>query len=79
MEKTEKEKVTASCTDASALTNATKGEDGIWIVKVNNSTGVVLPLTGGPGTLTYTLGGFILMISALMYGFMMRRRERRLM
>ena len=77
----EAENVTASCTEEGViLSNAvSKGADGIWVVKVNNSTGAVLPLTGGPGTLPYTLGGFILMISALMYGFMMRRRERRLM
>ena len=76
----EAENVTASCTEEGViLQNAiSKGKDGIWVVKVNNSTGVVLPLTGGHGTLPYTLGGFILMISALMYGFMMRRRERRL-
>ena len=48
-------------------------------VSIKNQPGQELPLTGGPGTLPYTLGGFILMISALMYGFMMRRRERRLM
>jgi len=46
---------------------------------IYNTPGKELPNTGGHGTLPYTLGGFILMISALMYGFMMRRRERRLM
>ena len=48
----------------------------------NNKTtveGYELPSTGGPGTLPYTLGGLMLIIaSALMYGFRMRRRERRL-
>ena len=53
-------------------------DDGNLIVKVTNTPGQELPNTGGHGTLPYTLGGFILMISALMYGFMMRRRERRL-
>ena len=53
-------------------------DDGNLIVKVTNIPGQELPNTGGHGTLPYTLGGFILMISALMYGFMMRRRERRL-
>ena len=53
-------------------------DDGVGIY-ISNPSGVELPKTGGHGTLPYTLGGFILMISALMYGFMMRRRERRLM
>ena len=49
------------------------------LIEVPNSAGVVLPNTGGPGTLPYTLGGIaLIMASALMYGFRMRRRERRL-
>ena len=48
------------------------------IIVINNS-GVELPMTGGSGTLPYTLGGIaLIMSSALMYGFRMRRRERRL-
>ena len=77
------EKVTASSTQEGVIFNTpgwiSKGEDGIWVVKVNNSTGVALPNTGGPGTLPYTLSGLMLIIfSALMYGFRLRRRERRL-
>lgn len=46
---------------------------------VKNVAGRELPSTGGSGTLPYTLGGLMLVIaSALMYGFRMRRRERRL-
>ena len=46
---------------------------------ITNTSGVELPHTGGPGTLPYTLGGIaLIMASALMYGFRMRRRERRL-
>ena len=53
-------------------------EDAL-IVYVKNIPGTELPNTGGSGTLPYTLGGLILMIiSASMYGFRMRRRERRL-
>ena len=77
------EKVTASSTQEGVIFNTpgwiAKGEDGIWVVKVNNSTGVMLPNTGGPGTILYTLSGIMLMLgAALMYGFRMRRRERRL-
>ena len=51
----------------------------VYTIKVQNSAGVELPHTGGPGTLPYTLGGIaLIMASALMYGFRMRRRERRL-
>ena len=46
---------------------------------VYNDPGKTLPNTGGSGTLPYTLGGIaLIMASALMYGFRMRRRERRL-
>ena len=45
---------------------------------INNTTGSELPMTGGSGTLSYTLSGIALvMASALMYGFRMRRGERR--
>ena len=51
----------------------------LYTFNVENNPGVVLPSTGGSGTLPYTLGGIALIIaSALMYGFRMRRRERRL-
>ena len=57
-----------------------KSADGLtYTITVTNSAGVELPNTGGPGTLPYTLGGIaLIMASALMYGFRMRRRERRL-
>ena len=46
---------------------------------VTNEPGQALPHTGGSGTLPYTLGGLMLILaSALMYGFRLRRRERRL-
>ncbi len=52
--------------------------DGLELT-VYNDSGVTLPNTGGSGTLPYTLGGIaLIMASALMYGFRMRRRERRL-
>ena len=60
--------------------NVEKSADGLtYTIRVTNSAGVELPMTGGSGTLPYTLGGLMLIIaSALMYGFRMRRRERRL-
>ena len=48
-------------------------------VYITNNAGVELPSTGGIGTLPYTLGGMILLVTALMYSFVLRRRrERRL-
>ena len=60
-----------------------EGDDAVtekyYLVTVQNSAGVELPHTGGTGTLLYTLSGLALILaSALMYGFRMRRRERRL-
>lgn len=46
---------------------------------IANEAGQALPNTGGSGTLPYTLGGLMLMsTAAMMYGFIMRRRGRRL-
>ena len=54
-------------------------DNSTWQIRVWNNPGVELPMTGGPGTLLYTLSGIALMLGAvLMYGFRMRRRERRL-
>jgi len=56
-----------------AGTNNTK-----YTIVATNSMGAELPHTGGIGTLPYTLGGGVLIIAAaLMYGFRLRRRERR--
>ena len=50
-----------------------------YTITVKNTPGQALPHTGGSGTLPYTLGGLMLMsAAALMYGFIMRRRGRRL-
>ena len=58
--------------------SVTPDEDGIYEIVVYNDAGQALPNTGGPGTLFNYLGGFALLLTAVvMYGFRMRRRERR--
>jgi LPXTG-motif cell wall-anchored protein len=47
-------------------------------IRLTNTKGAELPSTGGPGTFIYTLSGLAFMAAALMYGFRMRRRERRI-
>ena len=54
--------------------------NGKYVVTVQNTPGTALPNTGGSGTLPYILGGIaLIMASALIYGFRLRRRERRYM
>lgn len=54
-------------------------EEDPYVITITNSDGTELPKTGSTGTLPYTLGGIVLiMVSALMYGLRMMRRERRL-
>ena len=52
-------------------------DDGNYLVVITNTAGTELPMTGGIGTHIYTLSGLTLTAGALMYGFRMRRRERR--
>ena len=46
-----------------------------WTVIIYNSSGVELPNTGGTGTLPYTLSGCALIMAALMYYIILRRRK----
>ena len=63
---------------SSAAGRLSPDEDGAYLITVSNPSGDELPMTGGPGTLLYTLGGLMLILaSAMMYGFRMRRGERR--
>lgn len=65
--------------NTSDVSSVVTAEDGSYTITIKNTPGQALPNTGGSGTLPYTLGGIaLLMASALMYGFRMRRRERRL-
>ena len=71
--------ITAFCAQDGVIFNTPEwiyqDEEDTWVVKINNSSGVMLPNTGGSGTLPYTLGGIaLIMASALMYGFRLRRR-----
>ena len=51
---------------------------GMWTLQIANDEGIEIPHTGGSGHLPYTLSGLMfVIISALMYGIRMRRRERR--
>ena len=74
--------IITAVTDPASTTNIsdeTSDNKLLYTFTVHNSNGVELPMTGGPGTFLYTLGGItLIMASALMYGFRMRRRERRL-
>ena len=63
---------------SSGAGNLSPAEDGTYLITVSNPSGHALPMTGGAGRLPYTLGGLVMLMAALMYGFRMRRRERRL-
>lgn len=49
----------------------------LGILRIRNEAGVALPNTGGSGTLPYTLSGLMVLLSAMMYGFVLRRRRER--
>ena len=50
-----------------------KATDGVF--QITNEAGYQLPESGGAGTLPYTLGGAILMIVSLMYGYSRKQKH----
>ena len=82
LEVSNKSAVISAVTDPSTTINIadeTADNKLLYTFTVHNSNGVELPNSGGPGTLIYTLGGLMLILaSAMMYGFRLRRGERRI-
>lgn len=52
-----------------------KGENGAWTVE--NYHAVKLPATGGIGTKPYIFSGSLMVTAALIYGFILKRKEQR--
>lgn len=49
----------------------------VYVIKIPNNPGVLLPATGGPGTWFYTFGGLgLILLSGLMYGYSLRRKRK---
>lgn len=52
-------------------------EATVYVIKIENSPGVLLPATGGSGTWFYTFGGLgLILLSGLMYGYSLRRKRK---
>ena len=79
-------KITVTDENGTQIIRAEK-EDGTTIVvssaenifsfSIANDNGVELPMTGGEGTMKYTVAGTILILTGLCFGCALRRRERR--
>ena len=72
-----KETSTGQTYDVSYSNNNVKGTGTIVVTnKEKDNTGYELPSTGGTGTLPYTVVGGTMMLSALAYSFIHRKRRR---
>ena len=60
--------------DTTALTDIDQDSNTIT---VTNSTGAILPETGGAGTTYMTIGGLLIMAAAVGGGYGLKRRQRR--
>ena len=64
--------------ECDGYTSYTDPVNGVYgEVRFTNSTGVVLPVTGAAGTYMYVFGGLLLTAAALIYGYTLRRRNRK--
>lgn len=57
-----------------ASTKYNTSENGLEII-IPNSSGVILPDTGGVGTKYYTYGGLFLLLIAVMYGYILKCKK----
>lgn len=73
---TVKNGVIASAQDFGGTTTYSADDTG-KILSVPNSAGIKLPDTGGEGTDWYTYSGLLLIVVALMCGYIMRRKDER--
>lgn len=60
---------------SNCIAKVTENDDGTYTVTVKNSTGTELPNTGGIGTNLVTTGGLLLMATAVVSGYGLRRRR----
>ena len=49
---------------------------GVYTVKVSNSSGIQLPITGGTGTVIFTIIGIALMVGAVVLFVVSRKKAK---
>ena len=62
-------------TDGNMFTVAPAIDSTPYTVTIMNKAGVALPVTGGTGTILFNVGGMALMLIALGYLILVKRRE----
>lgn len=50
--------------------------DGVYTVKVENTSGIQLPITGGTGTVIFTVVGIALMVGAVVLLVVSRKKSK---